>query len=100
MAKSTKSSAKQSKPKPKRQNKTPADNPRNAARPNTKTALLIQMLSEPKGATLDELVKKIGWQPHSIRGAISGTVKKKLGHTVTSKTEENRGRVYRIAKGS
>lgn len=100
MAKSAKSSPKQPTSKSKRQNTTPVGNLRNAVRPNTKTAVLIQMLSDPKGATLDELAEKIGWQRHSIRGAISGTVKKKLGLTVTSETEETRGRVYRIAKGA
>ncbi len=96
MAKPTKTSGKQSKPKAKRQNKKPPAAANNSVRPNTKTALLVEMLSDPNGATLDELVKKIGWQPHSIRGAISGTVKKKLGLTVTSVAEEGRGRVYRI----
>ena len=37
-----------------------------------------------------------GWQPHSVRGALSGVMSKKLGHNVTSAKEE-RGRVYRIA---
>jgi hypothetical protein len=37
-----------------------------------------------------------GWQPHSVRGALSGIVRKKLGHEVSS-TKEERGRVYRIA---
>lgn len=96
MAKSIDTSAKQSKPKTKRQNKKPPAAPSGLVKPNTKTALLVEMLTDPEGATLDELVKKIGWQPHSIRGAISGTVKKKLGLTVTSGTEEGRGRVYRI----
>lgn len=96
MAKSINTSAKQSKPKTKRQNKKPPAAPNTSVRPDTKTALLVEMLSDPNGATLDELVKKIGWQPHSVRGAISGTVKKKLGLTVTSETEKGRGRVYRI----
>lgn len=97
MAKSIDTTAKQSKPKTKRQNKKPPATPNTSVRPNTKTALLVEMLTNRDGATLDELVKKIGWQPHSVRGAISGTVKKKLGLTVTSATEEGRGRVYRIA---
>jgi Protein of unknown function (DUF3489) len=96
MAKPTKTSAKQSKPKAKRRRKKPAAISSSSVKPNTKTALLVEMLSDPKGATLDALVKKIGWQPHSVRGAISGTVKKKLGLTVTSVTEKGRGRVYRI----
>lgn len=96
MAKSINTSAKQSKPKTKRQNKKPPAAPNTSVRPNTKTALLVEMLTDPDGATLDELVGKIGWQPHSIRGATSGTVKKKLGLTISSKIEEGRGRVYRI----
>ena len=42
-------------------------------------------------------VKATGWQPHSVRGAISGALKKKLGLAVTSEKVEGRGRVYRIA---
>ncbi len=39
-----------------------------------------------------------GWQPHSVRGAISGSLKKKLGLTVTSENVGKRGRVYRIVE--
>ena len=63
----------------------------------TKQAILIDHLSRAKGATLAELVEATGWQPHSVRGAISGTLRKKLGLAVTSETTDNRGRVYRIA---
>jgi hypothetical protein len=48
------------------------------------------------GATIAEAVKATGWQPHSVRGAISGTLKKKLGLAVTSDKVESRGRVYRV----
>lgn len=63
----------------------------------TKQAILIDHLSRAKGATLAELVEATGWQRHSVRGAISGTLKKKLGIAVTSARVEGRGRVYRIA---
>ncbi len=46
--------------------------------------------------TIADLEKAIGWQAHSIRGAISGGLKKKLGLNVTSEKVEGRGRVYRI----
>jgi len=69
-----------------------------AARAGTKQALLIDLLERRKGATVAEAVEATGWQPHSVRGAISGTLKKKLGLTVTSAVVESRGRVYRIAK--
>ncbi len=66
-------------------------------RPGTKQALLIDLLKRKKGATIEEIVEATGWQPHSVRGAISGALKKKLGLAVTSERVEARGRVYRIA---
>ncbi len=63
----------------------------------TKQALLINLLKRKTGATIDEAVEATGWQAHSVRGAISGTLKKKLGLDVTSEKVEGRGRVYRIA---
>ncbi len=73
--------------------------PRNTntpARGGTKQAILIEMMSHPKGVTIADLEKAIGWQAHSIRGAISGGPKKKLGLNVTSEKVEGRARVYRI----
>lgn len=67
-----------------------------AARSGTKQAALIALLSRKQGATIEEASKVTGWQAHSVRGAISGTIKKKLCHTVTSEKIEGRGRVYRI----
>lgn len=67
------------------------------ARPNTKQAVLIEHLRRPEGATIADLVKATGWQAHSVRGAISGTLKNKLGLAVTSEKVERRGQVYRIA---
>ncbi len=70
-----------------------------AVRPGTKQALVIDLLKRKKGATIEEIVGATGWQPHSVRGAISGALKKKLGLTVTSERVGDRGRVYRIAEG-
>jgi hypothetical protein len=67
------------------------------SRSGTKQAQLIEMLSRKDGATIDEIVKAFGWQPHTVRGAIAGALKKKLGLEVTSEKIETRGRVYRIA---
>ncbi len=64
----------------------------------TKQALLIDLLQCAQGASIVELVKATGWQNHSIRGAISFALKKKLGLNVTSQRDEKRGRIYRIAK--
>jgi hypothetical protein len=65
----------------------------------TKQATLIGLLKRKSGATIDDVKKATGWQAHSIRGAISGTLKAKLGLKVNSETVDGRGRVYRIAAG-
>ena len=55
------------------------------------------MLQRPEdGNPVDEVASVMGWQRHTVRGLFSGTLKKKLGLTLASATEE-RGRVYRIA---
>ena len=60
---------------------------------------LIRGLKRPDGATIDEIVKALDWQPHTVRGAIAGALKKKLGLKVESeKVDPERGRVYRIAE--
>ncbi len=66
------------------------------SRPDTKQAQLVAMLQRPDGASLDEIVAATGWQAHTVRGAVAGALKKKLGLTVTSERVEGRGRVYRI----
>lgn len=81
----------------KRSRKPSAGRAAPAAKAGTKQALLIDLLKRKTGATIDEVVEATGWQAHSVRGAISGTLKKKLGLDVTSEKVEGRGRVYRIA---
>jgi len=66
-------------------------------RAGSKQAQLIEMLKRPEGATIEEIGKKFEWQPHTVRGAIAGALKKKLGLDVQSEKIEERGRVYRIA---
>ena len=65
-------------------------------RADSKQAKLIEMLKRSEGATIDEIAKKFDWQAHTVRGAIAGALKKKLGLDVTSEKIEGRGRVYRI----
>lgn len=67
-----------------------------ALRPHTKQARLVELLRRPEGATIADVQAETDWQPHSVRGAISGVCKKKLGHTIASTVEADRGRVYRI----
>ena len=57
---------------------------------------MIEMLRRPEGATLDELVAVTNWQSHTIRGAMAGALKKKLGLTIESEKVEARGRVYKV----
>ena len=64
---------------------------------NSKQDQLIAMLKRQEGATIDEVSKKFEWQPHTVRGAIAGALKKRLKLKVSSEKEEGRGRVYRIA---
>jgi hypothetical protein len=64
-------------------------------RPETKQATLIEMLKRPNGATNPEIAAKLDWQPHTVRGVIAGTLKKKLGLVVATE-KEKRGLVYRI----
>lgn len=78
----------QERPKPAPARKTRAD---------SKQAQLIKMLQHPEGTSIEELAAQLGWQPHTIRGAIAGALKKKLGLTVVSEKVDGRGRVYRIA---
>jgi len=66
-------------------------------RAGTKQAKLIEMLGADGGATIDEIVAATGWQAHTVRGAMSGALKKKLGLTITSEKIEGRGRAYMIA---
>ncbi len=65
-------------------------------REGTKQAKLIAMLRAPDGATIDEITAATGWQSHTVRGAIAGALKKKLGLEVTSEKVEDRGRVYKL----
>ena len=67
------------------------------SRDNSKQGQLIALLRRARGATIDEIVKALDWQPHTVRGAIAGALKKKLGLTIVSEKSEPRGRVYRIA---
>lgn len=66
-------------------------------RAESKQSQLIAMLKQPDGATIVEIAKALDWQLHTVRGAIAGALKKKLGLKVESeKVEFSRGRVYRI----
>ena len=65
-------------------------------RAGTKQATLIAMLRRPEGATIEEIMVETQWLGHTVRGAMAGALKKKLGLEVTSEKDEVRGRVYRL----
>ena len=72
---------------------------RKDAREGSKTAAILDLLKRPNGATAKELLKATGWQPHSLRGFISGTLGKKMGLTVTStKGEDGRQQAIDFAR--
>jgi hypothetical protein len=68
-------------------------------RSGTKQALLIAMLQAPEGATIAEIVAATGWMAHTVRGTISGVLKKRLGLAITAQKEKGGGSVYRIGRG-
>jgi hypothetical protein len=65
-------------------------------REDSKQGTMIKLLKRSGGATIDEMSKTTGWQRHSVRGVMSGVLKKRLELSIASEKEE-RGRVYRIA---
>jgi hypothetical protein len=65
-------------------------------RTGTKQAKLIEMLRAEGGATIEEMAVATNWAGHTIRGAMSGALKKKLRLTITSEWVEGRGRCYKI----
>jgi hypothetical protein len=66
-------------------------------RDGTKQALIIGMLRRPEGASIGEIAAATGWLQHTVRGAMAGTLKKKLGLAIYSEKDDEKGRVYRLA---
>ena len=63
--------------------------------PKGKLGAVVALLRRPGGAQLTDLMAATGWQAHSVRGAMSGALKKKLGLIITSEKTEA-GRIYQI----
>lgn len=69
-----------------------------APKPKGKLATLVELLRRPDGATIEAMTAATGWQAHSVRGAMSGSLKKAMGLTIASEKTEA-GRVYRVTEG-
>jgi hypothetical protein len=67
-------------------------------RPDSKLGKMIALLQRQAGATIAQMMKATGWQAHSVRGAMSGAIKKRLGLTITSDMLGT-DRIYRIVNG-
>ena len=68
------------------------------ALPRGKLGIVVVLLRRKEGARMTELQERTGWQAHSVRGAMSGALKKRLGLSITSEMTDG-GRIYRIANG-
>lgn len=69
-----------------------------AAQPSdTKQSQLITLLQSPTGVTIEQMRSLTGWQAHTVRGTISGALRKRLGfHVVCNALTEDGARIYRI----
>jgi len=62
----------------------------------TKQERVLTLLSQPDGASIEEMIQATDWQQHSVRGFLAGTVKRKLGFPLTSSKSNDGARRYRI----
>jgi hypothetical protein len=94
MARQRKTAA--AKPRSKARKTSPAKSKKRAAPSQTKQDLVIQMLRRQSGVTIEDIIAKTGWQPHSVRGFFSGLVKKKLKLPLTSEVGKDGVRRYHV----
>jgi hypothetical protein len=66
----------------------------------SKAEQILKKLGSAKGVTIPQMMETTGWQAHSVRGFLSGVVRKKLGHVLVSELGKDGLRRYRIIAGS
>jgi hypothetical protein len=79
------------------QKASPSKKPHHAAGARTKQDLVLQMLRRKSGVSIEDIVAKTKWQPHSVRGFLSGVVRKKLKLRLASDVGKDSVRRYHIA---
>lgn len=67
------------------------------ARSGTKAATMIELLTSKQGATIAEMMQATGWQAHSVRGFLAGSLRKRHGLATASEKPEGEPRRYRLA---
>jgi hypothetical protein len=79
-----------------------AETPAKAEEPRlerlTKQERMLTLLSRPEGASIEEMMQATTWRQHSVRGFLAGTVKRKLGFSLTSSKPDDGVRRYRVDK--
>ena len=68
--------------------------------PGGKLGQVVALLKRPEGASVEAISASTGWQTHSVRGAMSGALKKKYGLTILSEKTAEGARIYRILADS
>ncbi len=76
--------------------KAKAAAPRRRQLPRTKKQIALSLLERAKGASIAEMQNAMGWQAHSVRGFLAGTVRKMPGVTLVSDKTDNGPRRYRV----
>jgi hypothetical protein len=82
--------------KSKGQPSTTHSQPDDAPRPRTKGLVVLELLRRTNGASLNEIMKATGWQAHSIRGFMSGTLGTKRGLKIISIRRDDGERIYSV----
>jgi hypothetical protein len=74
----------------------PKTKPAASTKPGTKAQTLIALLKPKRGVTINEMMAATGWQAHSVRGFLAGSLKKQHGLEAMSEKRDGEPRRYRL----